>query len=250
LAPNNSDDGEDAEFDDALSADSERLKRELEILAKCDCHSIVQLADPPYFEFKVQSETFGAYGEEWIEGKDLFTLFKQRRLTKDEAISLGLSLCDAVEELDRLGYVHRDIKPKNIMQREDDTFVLVDPGMALDRGGASLTTPGSVPGTTPYISPEQWDPTRKRDLDVRSDMFAIGIVLFEALTGRHPYYQAGMSQVDIMTAARSKARAEIQHSDLPEDDKLRDVIYRLLSKSPHLRYKSSTLLREALEAAH
>ena len=246
VAPSNE---EDVENEDERTAESSRLERELRVLKLCQCPHIVKLAEPSFFEFTSGDESFGAYGEEWIDGQDLASLFASRRLTKDETIDLGLALSAAVEELDAHNFVHRDIKPHNIMQRRSKVFVLIDPGLALDKAGPSLTAPGNVPGTFPYISPEQWDPTGKRDLDVRSDMFPIGIVMFEALTGFHPYYKVGMSIVDVITASKSKARATIANMILPDGDLLRVVIDRLLSPAPHLRYKTAALLRAALEGA-
>jgi eukaryotic-like serine/threonine-protein kinase len=237
----------DLENADALNAAAARLQREIEILRRCQSEHIVGLAEPAYQELRVGVERHGVYSEQWVSGKDLRALLRDRVLSREETIALGLALCSALEELDRHGYVHRDIKPANIMRRDDGVFLVVDPGMALDRGGFSLTEGGIVPGTPPYVSPEQWNPERKHDLDVRSDMFAVGVVLFEALMQKHPFYENGMSQLAIMTATRSKQPREL--SALSSDDKLRGIIIRLLSKNPHSRYRDTSVLRSAFEAA-
>lgn len=234
---------------DEISESAARLQREIEILRKCQTKHIVALAQPQFFELTVGQERFGVYAEHWIDGKDLRELFNSRRLTRTEAIDLGCALCDALAELDKHGYVHRDIKPQNIMLQRDGTFLLVDPGMALDRAGPSLTVTGNILGTIEYISPEQWDPQRKRDLDVRSDMFALGIVLFQGLTNTHPFLEPGMTYIDVMTAARSTNRHELTGANLGEEDHLRVIIARLLSPKVHGRYRNTAALREAFEAA-
>jgi serine/threonine protein kinase len=242
--------GNDDEQADIVAASAARLEREIHILKKCNSPSIVRLSQPDYQEIRIGNERYGVYAEQWIDGDDLRSIIKQRTLSRDEVIELGLSMCSALEELDRHGYVHRDIKPANVMrQSEDGHFILVDPGMALERTGPSLTSPGAVPGTAPYMSPEQWDPRRKRDLDVRSDMFALGAVMFEALTQVHPFYEQGMSQLDIMAATRSEPPKRLERPDIANEDPIREIIQRLLARNPHSRYRDTEALKAALEAA-
>jgi eukaryotic-like serine/threonine-protein kinase len=165
----------------------------------------------------------------------------------DEAIKLAYQVNEAVSVLWAHGKIHRDIKPGNVMRRNSGDFVLLDMGLVFDVGAESLTMPGLVPGTAAYLSPEQTDYARKRQLDFRSDHFALGIVVYQAVTGVHPFApRRGLttSQVvgNILTmnpSHPSTLREEIGTT-------FSNIITRLLAKSPHMRYRSCEQFQAAL----
>ena len=126
-------------------------------------------------------------------------------------------------------------------------FILLDPGIAFDLFGPSLTRIPIPVGTMAYLSPEQMDPYRKRTLDFRSDLFAIGVVLYEAAVAEHPFMSVGTtpSQVlaGILTGTPRTVADRIQ--GFPPD--LSDLISRLLGKAPHLRYRTCDRALAAIE---
>jgi len=110
-------------------------------------------------------------------------------------------LCDGLEALRRVNVVHRDLKPQNIRLRPDGSPVIIDFGLArhLDLPDITLTIQGAQIGTPCYFAPEQFEGT-KRDIEHRTDLFALGILLYEALVGSHPFWQPGMSMQELRDA--------------------------------------------------
>jgi serine/threonine-protein kinase PpkA len=156
-----------------------RFKREARIVAQLNHASIV-----PVFEVG-EHESCHYLSMEYLSGGDL----KRRILAGERGVGLAISVCTALSAaLDvahRKGFVHRDIKPENILFREDGTPVLTDFGIAraLD-SGQSLTLAGMLVGTPDYMSPEQ---VKGLQLDGRSDLYSLGIVFYEILTGTVPF---------------------------------------------------------------
>jgi serine/threonine-protein kinase PpkA len=156
-----------------------RFKREARIVAQLSHASIV-----PVFEVG-EHNSCHYLSMEYLSGGDL----KHRILDGERGVSLALNVCTALSAaLDvahRKGFVHRDIKPENILFREDGTPVLTDFGIAraLD-SGQSLTLAGMLVGTPDYMSPEQ---VKGLQLDGRSDLYSLGIVFYEILTGSVPF---------------------------------------------------------------
>src|SRR5215212_8975998 len=131
---------------------------------------------------------------EFIDGKTLRDRMKER-LTFDDALSIAVQTAEALSAAHQAGIVHRDIKPENIMVRPDGYVKVLDFGLAklTERLGdakndgsplESETDPGMVMGTATYMSPEQ---ARAQKLDARSDVFSLGIVLYEMIAGRSPF---------------------------------------------------------------
>jgi serine/threonine protein kinase len=111
--------------------------------------------------------------------------------------------------------------------------------------GPSLTRVFGIPGTLPYLSPERLDLSQKRALDFRSDLYSLGVVMYEALAGRHPYVAPGMSQDDQLRAIREVV-AELPDLVEPGSESLWAVVLRLLEKHPHARYRSCEVVMEEL----
>ncbi len=244
---------EDLATEDATDTPKEeeafaRARREVGILSKADIPQLARMGPVALTEAKVRGYRVAFYTEEWVEGKDLATLLKESGPIPPSAlVQLGLDMCHAIDWLWSRSTIHRDIKPGNIMQRPIGSFVLLDMGLALNLEESSLTVPGITVGTLPYLSPEQLETPKKRAMDFRSDLYALGVTMYEAATGTHPYCKPGMSESDTITRIRAERPKDphLVRTEIPED--LSEVIMRLLAKAPHLRYRSCPRLSEELE---
>ena len=156
-----------------------RFIREARIVAHIHHASIV-----PVFDVG-EHQPYHYLSMEYLPGGDLKQRILRGRCTPDQLVSVCVALGGALDVAHRKGYVHRDIKPENILFREDGTPVLTDFGIAraVDRG-ASLTVAGMMVGTPSYMSPEQ---VKGVELDGRSDLYSLGIVCYEMLTGNVPF---------------------------------------------------------------
>ena len=156
-----------------------RFRREARIVAQLSHASIVPVFDVG----EHQARCF--LSMEYLPGGDLKQRILQGRCDVSEALQLCVALCGALDLAHRKGFIHRDIKPENILFREDGTPVLTDFGIAraLD-SGRSMTAAGVLVGTAGYVSPEQ---VKGLDLDGRSDLYSLGVVFYEMLTGTAPF---------------------------------------------------------------
>ena len=120
---------------------------------------------------------------EWCDGKLLRQILAEGRISQDRAIRIAIKVLDALEYIHEQGVVHRDLKPENIMVDENDNIKLIDFGIAGDSGARRLTYANftATLGTADYISPEQ---VKGKRGDGRSDIYAMGIILYEMLTGK------------------------------------------------------------------
>ena len=226
-----------------------RVKREVEILSQAGIPELAKLGSIPPSLGIIDGSPVLFYSEEWVEGTDLKSAIRAKgRLPAIEVATLGIHMGRAIQWLAERQLIHRDIKPGNIIHKPDGTFVLLDLGMAFDLNDLSLTVPGMTVGTLPYLSPEQLDPQRKRNMDYRSDTYSLGVTMYEASTGTHPYYVNGMSSTDTILSIQSKLPLSPSHLVAGFPSSLEDVIMRLLEKNPHLRYRSCAKMIEALES--
>lgn len=194
--------------DEGAPAGAERFRRELQGMAETDCPHIIKAVHGPQLRV-IGGGNHVWYSEPFLAGGTLFDRMKAGPLPPDEVHELARCLFLAVEAMSggTSPFVHRDIKPKNIGYMADGTVVLIDLGVALFTQMSSLTSSSVVgPGTSAYAAPEQFDIRRLATIDFRTDLFQIGIVLVQCLTGKHPfmssadYYQA-MTSFDIGTLA-------------------------------------------------
>jgi serine/threonine-protein kinase len=139
-------------------------------------------------------ETILYFLEEYIDGLPLASVHSP--LAPLQVVWLCRCIGDALRVLDSHGYVHRDVKPMNIIQKTSSTYVLIDAGLAVDPDGEQLSSANERWGTTPFFSPEQIT-LPSRDLDVRSDLFSLGVTLYQYATGEHPFINEEMPGPDI-----------------------------------------------------
>ena len=190
---------------------------------------------------------------ELVEGKSLDQMIPEAGLALDQFFDLAVALADAISAAHARGITHRDLKPGNIMMTGDWRVKVLDFGLAkfrqevLEVGRTesqteSLSKEGHVLGTVPYMSPEQ---AQGRSVDHRSDIFSLGIILYELSTGRRPFH--GQSTAELISSILRDAPPLVteHRSDLPRH--LARIIRRCLEKNPNRRYQITEDLRNDLE---
>lgn len=216
-----------------------RAQREVAILEQVDSPVLAQLGPLGLSNVQIRGNQWMYFTEEWIEGKTLHEIIRNSSLSVQKVARLGVDLVQAICWLSTRGLVHRDIKPANVMwDVSRSRFVLLDPGIAFDIYGPSLTRFPFTVGTLAYLSPEQMDVSRKRNLDFRSDLFAIGVVLYEAAVGEHPFMPTGTkpSEVSAGILTINPEPVDRRVNGFPTD--FGYLISRLLAKEPHSRFRT------------
>src|ERR1700757_3955351 len=158
----------------------ERFKREHEIGQVLDHPGVVKT-----FNSEERSRLYMVI--EWVEGRLLRAILNEEgALPAERAVRITLGICDALDYMHKRGIVHRDLKPENVMVLADDEIKLIDFGIAMKEDARRLTfvNLSATLGTPDYISPEQVKGARG---DQRSDIYALGVMLYEMLTGRVPF---------------------------------------------------------------
>lgn len=225
-----------------------RVQREVMILGDCSSDHLPRLGPIGLAMFPQDDRILIVFSEEWIDGETLAAMIAQGPLEPATVIRLATQMTAAIAEMWRLHKVHRDIKPGNIVRRrQDDSFVLLDPGIAFDQDGDSLTDLGLVPHSLGYLAPEHVNPLAKREADVRADFFLLGTVLYLAATGVHPFMPSPRtSAADALRniiERNPRNPSELRH-EIP--DGLSEIIMRLLNKKKHLRFRDCDQLQESI----
>ncbi|MBU8934287.1 MAG: protein kinase [candidate division Zixibacteria bacterium] len=204
----------------------ERFKREAQAAAKLDHPNIVpvyevgEFKDRPYFAMA------------HIQGKSLRAVIKEGKLSISEAVKLTMQICEGLHKAHESGIVHRDIKPANIIIDQENRPRLLDFGLATVTGAKKLTKTGSTMGTLGYMSPEQ---IQGEKTDHRSDLFSVGVILYEMITGRTPFegeYEAAIHFNIVNEEAEPLSRYK---SGVPEA--LQQIVDKALTKDVSLRYQ-------------
>lgn len=219
--------GEDPEF-------KERFEREARSVAQLRHPNIVQVYD---FEFDPDRELYYMVME-YIDGPTLRNRlmelsFNEEPLSIAEAIQIIRPVADALGYAHGRGMVHRDIKPANIMLEQDGRVVLTDFGIARIVSGPAMTTSGSMVGTPAYMSPEQG---LGQSGDHRSDIYSLGVVLYQLVTGVLPFQAETPIAVVLKHVNEPLPNPRTFNPDIP--DELERIIMTSLAKSPEERYQN------------
>ena len=216
----------------------ERFRREQQIGQELDHPGVVKTYDG-----EQRSRLYMVI--EWVEGELLRSILnKEPKLPIDRATNFALQICDALDTMHKHGVVHRDLKPENIMVDGHDRIKLIDFGIAMKEDARRITFVEMSPtlGTPDYISPEQVKGQRG---DQRSDIYSLGVMLYEMLTGQPPY--TGPNPLAVMNARvlqdpepARKLRPEIT----PELD---EILQRALAREPRNRYQTASEMAWELE---
>jgi serine/threonine protein kinase len=224
----------------------ERLRREIEAMKQVDCENIAQVLEGPGVR-EIASEERVFYIERFYPGETLDKRLNSSWAAED-ASALLRGLLTAVKALEDAGIVHRDIKPENIVFDEDGKPVLLDLGIAYYKDLSSITEPfASSPKTPRWAAPELFAVRSTVVIDSRTDLFGVGVVCFEAVTGGvHPFnpdepehYMERLNSGEIDTKALNDA-------SVPEP--LAGVLVRLLQGAPNRRFRKVDAALKASEA--
>ena len=175
-------------------------------------------------------ETFIAMA--YVPGESLEKRIAKGPLPLDEAVRIAVEMCDALHESHSAGIVHRDIKPANIIISEKGHAVLMDFGLAKIKGRTKLTQEGAAVGTFSYMSPEQ---TRGADVDRRTDIWSLGVVLYEMITGQPPFKADHELAVAYSIVNEEPAPPTALRTGVPME--LEQVVRKALAKHPDERYQ-------------
>ena len=208
----------------------DRFHREQEIGKKLDHPGVmkVMVEDDPSRVYMVM---------EWVEGRLLRQILnEQRQLPSERAVRIALKICEALEYIHSQGVAHRDLKPENVMVDAEGNIKLIDFGIAAHIGARRLTFAKftQTMGTPDYISPEQ---VKGKRGDARSDIYALGVMLYEMLTGKVPF--TGPNAFIIMNDRLLNSPIPPREIDPSISSQLQEIIYRALERDPKNRYASA-----------
>jgi len=214
-----------------------RFQKEARVLAQLNNKNIVSIFD------SIEDNDNQYMIMEFLDGKDLETLLKEKGVFSiEEAVSIVSDTCLALNYIHNKDIIHRDIKPSNIIIMNNGVVKLTDFGVTRDLNSATMTMSGSLVGTIAYASPEQ----DSRELDGRSDIFSLGIVLYELVTGVKPFTGDTLASVLLKIATKSPTSPT---SINPKVHKmLEKIIFKAIEKSPNNRYTNAMDMYKDLQA--
>lgn len=185
------------------------------------------------FDFGIEGNT-PYFVQEFLSGTDLDELLKQQRLSLAAIVGILVQTCNGLEFAHSRGIVHRDIKPANVRVLEDGSVKIMDFGIAkLIESDSHLTKTGVALGTAGYLSPEQ---LTGKPLDARTDIFSLGVMAYELITGVRPFVGPNISNVIYQILNQDPLPPRRRNSSCPE--LLESAVLRCLAKNPEHRYAS------------
>ena len=214
----------------------QRFKQEL-ILARNITHkNVVRIFDLG------EADGIRFISMEYVDGDDLRTLLRREgKFSGKDTVALIEQVCRALDAAHAEGVIHRDLKPQNIMRDKNGRVVVMDFGLARSLGESGMTQTGAIVGTIEYMSPEQ---ALGSQLDQRSDIFSVGLIFYELLTGKAPY-EADTAIASLMKRTREEARSA-SDVDASVPKSLSAIVSRCLEREPANRYHSVVELLQQL----
>jgi CheY-like chemotaxis protein/predicted Ser/Thr protein kinase len=218
----------------------ERFRNEIRLARKVSHRNIVRTHDFG----KVDDVYFVTM--EYVQGMTLRALLDRRkRLDTDSTLAIARQLADALEAAHEHGIIHRDLKPENLLLDSSGTLKVMDFGVArLAEPTSTLTQAGMVVGTPAYMAPEQ---LLSEEVDARSDLYSVGVILYECLTGKPPFEAKSPISLIAKVLNETAVAPEVVKPDISHS--ISELVMRLLSKRPADRIQTATLLRETLATA-
>lgn len=204
-----------------------RFKREGETLQQLKHPNIVEFLDA--FEYE---ENY-VIVMEYVSGRNLHDLIKKGKLSLKHANHIALGLCDALIHSHKLGIIHRDIKPENILLKEDGTPKLADFGVARLNEATRMTRSGTQVGTPYYMAPEAWE---GKHLDAQADIWSLGVVIFEMLTGEVPF--GGDTGAAVMNKVLTTNPPNIKSLRKEIPSSVVKIVNRMLTRDKKRRYQT------------
>ncbi len=180
---------------------------------------------------------------EYVEGENLLSLIREKKkFSPEEAVEIMQQVCRALEAAHTVGVIHRDLKPQNIMRDKTGRILVMDFGLARTLEGDGMTQTGALVGTMEYMSPEQ---ALGKTLDQRSDIFALGLIFYEMLTGQMPF-RADSTLASLIKRTQERASPLSDHDNtIPRS--LSNIVIKCLEPDLDLRYKTANELLADLE---
>jgi serine/threonine protein kinase len=215
----------------------DRFKRESDIGEKLDHPRVMRV-----FAGEPRSRVYMVM--EWCDGRLLRQILDEGKIDPDRAIRITIAVLEALQYIHQNGVVHRDMKPENVMVDENDNIKLIDFGIAGDSAARRLTYANitAALGTPNYISPEQ---VKGKRGDGRSDIYAVGVMLYEMLTGKLPF--TGNNPVQVMNDRLLNYPTPPSVLDPSISPQLQEVLYRALERDPRNRYAKAGEFAHDLE---
>ncbi|MBI3667940.1 MAG: protein kinase, partial [Acidobacteria bacterium] len=181
---------------------------------------------------------------EYVEGQDLKRILREKRkLASDEVVGIIRQVCLALDAAHSEGVIHRDLKPQNIMIDGSGRVVVMDFGIARSMEMSGLTQTGALIGTPEYMSPEQ---AKGEKVDTRSDLFPLGIIFYELLTGTSPY-KSDTAMGTLLKRLQERAIPPVQ-LDTSIPHALSDIVVKCLAIDPNERYQTAPEMLRDLDA--
>jgi serine/threonine protein kinase/tetratricopeptide (TPR) repeat protein len=215
----------------------ERFQNELRFARKISHRNVCRMYD--------LNKEEGSYyiTMEYVPGEDLKGMIRMMgQLGAGKSISIAKQVCEGLAEAHRLGVVHRDLKPSNIMIDKEGDARIMDFGIARSVKGKGITGAGVMIGTPEYMSPEQ---AEVKEVDQRSDIYSLGVILYEMVTGRVPF--EGETPLGIAMKHKSEAPKDPREINAQIPDDLSKVILRCMEKDKEKRYQSAREVRSELK---
>ena len=218
----------------------DRVLREAQAAAKLNHHHIVTV-----YEMVREADRTLLFSE-YVQGKTLRQRYRERSLSDPEIVEVGVQLCRALEHAHKRGVVHRDIKPENIMLTDEDSVEvrLMDFGVAQLEDRASITVTGDLVGTIAYMSPEQ---AEGRNVDRRTDIYSLALVLYEGLVRRDPTEGKKLRELLLDASRPEIAPLSTIRPELPKE--LSDILRKAMARDRFTRPDAGTFGRMLAQVA-
>ena len=215
----------------------ERFKQELLLSHQVTHRNVIRIYDLS------EADGMKFITMEYVEGENLLTLIHQKKkFSPEETVEIVQQVCKALEAAHAVGVIHRDLKPQNIMRDRTGRILVMDFGLARTLEGDGMTQSGALVGTMEYMSPEQ---ALGKPLDQRSDIFALGLIFYEMLTGQMPF-KADSTIASLIRRTQERVSPVSDHDNtIPRS--LSDIVTKSLERDLDLRYKTAAELLADLE---
>ncbi|HVP11128.1 MAG TPA: tetratricopeptide repeat protein, partial [Phycisphaerae bacterium] len=233
-----------------------RFEREIELVAQLKHANVITV-----FDSGLTADGRQYCIMDYVHGRRLDQHVREKRLPLEETLALFAIICDAVMYAHQRGIIHRDLKPSNILVDADGSPKILDFGMAKQMTSAAETLAsmtGQVFGTLPYLSPEQAG-GNPEEVDTRTDIYALGVILYHLLTGKYPYPVEGQL-TDVLrhitetpptppsrawaedSGVTMRSTRQLRPSQCPIDDEVQTIVVKTLAKERERRYQSAAEL--------